>query len=137
MRQVKGAESVPVRTTKPTYEEEDEFKRKMVGNKNYNARFRQTKKANMLPINPVATMLAGSAGGTVASMLGKSEDETAQAAAEAEPAQETRDERDRRIDDMIANIQVGAGDPEAAEFVKANGEKLRAILIMLAEDGKL
>ena len=103
----------------------------------------QVKRSAMLPIM-LGNTVAGSAGGLAASMLNtakaesdKSQQDQDQAVAQAEPSQETKEERDARINAMIANIQVGAGDPDAAEFVQENGDKLRNILIMLAEEGKI
>ena len=38
---------------------------------------------------------------------------------------------------MVKNIQLGAKDPKALAFVQQNSEKIRNILLLLAQEGKI
>jgi hypothetical protein len=50
---------------------------------------------------------------------------------------ESPEDRAARIEEMAQSIQLGAKDPAAMKFVSRNSEKIRNILLMLAEEGKI
>ena len=78
-------------------------------------------------------MMAGGAGATLAELAMGDRNERIQ-----EPdAVESDDERKARVEDMVRKIDVGAADPEAAKFVQENSDKLRNILLLLAEEGRI
>lgn len=56
---------------------------------------------------------------------------------EAAPAALTPEEQKAKVEQIVQNIQLGAKDPKALAYVQQNGEKIRNILLILAQEGKI
>jgi hypothetical protein len=82
----------------------------------------------------IGGMLAGSAGATGAQLAFENKRKSKQ-----EPAvqHQSPEEREAEIQDMVDHIDLKAEDRPAAEFAENNKDKIKGVLLMLAEEGKI
>lgn len=82
----------------------------------------------------IGNATAGTTGGLLAALAFEKSKEPGQP---VEVPQETAEEQHAKVEQIVKNIQLGAKDPKALAFVQQNSEKIRNILLLLAQEGKI
>jgi hypothetical protein len=95
--------------------------------------FNQEKEASLFDPTGVMTSLYGST--LAAQLISKNK-----AKEEAEPGAEKKEpveDKAKRVQEIMQNLEIAAADPEAADFIRNNADRIRALLQQMAAQGKL
>lgn len=97
-------------------------------------KFGSVKDANMGIPSMLGNAGAGTTGAVLASLAFEKAKEEERA---AQPVELTPEQQKAKVEQIVQHIQLGAKDPRSLAFVQQNSEKIRNILLLLAQEGKL